>query len=449
MIGKRVKKGSGVVISDVQCDRTVTVVAGVDAGSTETRVCLADYNDMGMFGDNSRVSEALENLLVTYKIPSTYAIVEDAREIPPVSDSLEDNYDSGVILINNGAEKPLLSKHRVLRGRKIQDATGLVSRYLDSSTNKTDNIIFYMNIIDALGYAIMQKYNGCIPKTVDVNMVLSVRPKELTAICKKKMVDNLVGSFMFIWGPRAVGLTINIKTLDFTTEPEAEITGTTTVCDLRSAAGIEPAKNTELADRLSNSECFVHIEGGGSSIGVEVLREGQIIDACSSTFQLGGNYLAQVFIDRIRDTQGRTITKEAANKAIITCLLRDGRGCIDVGEAVAQCKNRVGLDILERLRHEVIDLMSDLTLNDVEFISLGGRLFLPDECGNTIGEYFSEYVHQISPNTEVLILPENLIAQGNLVIGLNSDAANNLTPVNFPVPEAGTQVAPATHVDEE
>lgn len=422
MLGaNRQKKGNGLVINETMSPEPVTLLAGVDAGSTETRVCLADWHDVVMFGDTSRVKEALDSLLCTYRIPSTYANVDDAREISPVSPALEDNYDSTITLIRNGAEKPLISRHRVLRGRKTQDAMGLVPRYLDSSTNKTDNVIFYMNILDAMGYAILQKYNGEIPKEVHIRLTLSVRPKELTSKCETKMMENLVGTFMFNW--KSVSIQMHIDSVSFTTEPEAEISGTTTVYDLRAVNNIEAERYGKLADQLSDSDCYVHIEGGGSSIGVEVVRNGSIQDAASSTFPLGGNYLAQVFIDRYREQSGRTITKEAANNAILTCILRDGRNSLDVSEMVSACKNQVGMDIVERLRHEVIDTMSDLTLPDVEFITLGGRLFLPDDCGSTIGEYFCEYIHQLSPNTEILILSENFIAQGNLVTALNSEDA--------------------------
>lgn len=434
MIGtERKKKGSGIVISEDTTDVPVTLVAGVDAGSTETRVCLADGHDVKLFVDESKAREALDSVTTTYRIPSTYAAMQDAWEIPPASSNLEDNYDSTVMLVRCSAATPLLGRTRVLRGRKVQDAMGLVPMYMDSSTNKTDNPVFYINILDSLGYAVMQKYNGAIPQDVTVHLTLSVRPKEQNRHCIKKMCDNLVGEFIFTW--KGVRMSIKIVDINFSTEPEAQIAGTTAVCDLRTMCGERAEENKELADKLSYSDCFIHIEGGGSSIGVEVLRNGTIIDACSSTFPLGGNYLAQVFIDKYRELNGRTVTREAANNAIVTCMLRDGRNNLDVADVVASCKNQVGQDIVERLRHEVIDTLSDLSMRDVQFITLGGRLFLPDDRGITIGEYVGEYVGQLSEHTEVIILPESFIAQGNLEIGLNTidtDALMNNTSTPTP-----------------
>lgn len=422
MLGdNRRKKGNGVIIQQKMSDTPIALAVGIDAGSTETRVCLADKCDYSVFNDDTRMSDALGVILTTYKIPSTYATIGDARELQSVSESLDDNYDSTLIMLNNGAEKPLMSKHRILRGRKITDTMGLVAMYLDSSTNKTDNIIFYVNIIDSIGYAIMQKYNGAIPKEVAIHLTLSVRPKELSSVCQKKMKDNLVGSFMFNW--KGVSIRMNICGVDFTTEPEAQVMGTTVISDLRATCGIDVEENAAMADRLSTPGYFIHIEGGGSSIGVEVLKDGNIIDACSSSFSIGGNYLVQMFIDRYREISGVTVTREAANEAVITCRLRNGRTLLDVADIVAQCKNQVGMDILERLRHQVVDLASDLTLSGVEFITLGGRLFLADECGNTISEYFTQYLHQISEHTETIVLTENFIAPGNVIIGINSDDA--------------------------
>ena len=413
------KKNVTKVISPIQSNGLVVVAAGIDAGSTETRVCLADYRDTEVFGNPERHSEALERLLTTYIIPSTYATIEDARELLPASGNLEDNYDSNVILLNSTSEQPMIGKSRVIRGRKMIDTTGAVYRYLDSSTNKSDNIIFYTNIIDVLGYAILQKYSGRIPKEVRVHLMLSVRPKELSSICRNKMNSNLIGTYMFIWG--SVQIAIHISSLNFTTEPEAEITGTSTVCDMRVTNGIDVVQNQELAQKLNESESYIHIEGGGSSIGVEVLRNSEFIASCSSTFELGGNYLVQVFKDRIREQYGRAITDDSASRALISCLLRNGRSQIDVSEIVAECRNKVGQAILERLRHNVIDITPDLTLNDIEFISLGGRLFRPDECNNSIAYYFEQYVKQISPCTDVISLTENFIPQGNLVLALGDE----------------------------
>lgn len=448
MLGEnRQKKGSGIVIADSGVSGRVSLIAGVDAGSTQTRVCLADASDVEVFMDANRMGDALKAIQTQYVVPSTYASVDSGREIAPVSPNLEDNYDSTVVLISNTAEKPLVSRHRVLRGRKIQDAMGVTPRYLDSSTNKTDNIIFYINIIDAIGYAILQKYNGHLPADVDLGLVVSVRPKELVSVCKERMQHNLIGEYMFAWN--GVTIHLHIKALDFTTEPEAQILGTTTVYDLRANNDIDKERNLSMADKLSYSDCFLHIEGGGSSIGVEVLRDGIIQDACSSTFALGGNYMAQVFIDRYRELQGRTVTKEAANNAIVTCTLRDGRSLLDVSELVSHCMDQVAMGIAERLRHEVIDTMSDLTLQDVEFITLGGRLFSNNKEGHSIGTFFTDYIHQISPNTEVYCLAENFIAQGNMVTGINSEEIASVLSQQIPSIASTPAVTPTPVVTSE
>lgn len=430
MIGEnRIKKGSGLVITggDLR-PNSINMVAGIDAGSTQTRVCLADARDISQLSDASNPGKTLELLKKVYIIPSTYATAGDNREILPASDNLEDNYDSTIIAVRVPAERPMLTKHRVLRGRKMNDITGVVARYMDSSTNKSDNYVFYTNIIDALGYAILQKYNGAVPREVNLQMFLSVRPKELSTICRNKMLENLVGNFVFAW--KDVSINMNIKNLEFSTEPEAQVFGTTTISDLHYANG-DGAKYKELADNLSNTGTYIHIEGGGSSIGVEVIRGGQLVDSCSSTFQLGGNYMQQIFIDRMSDFMGRTVSTMAADEALRTTLLKDGRETLDVNEIVADCKNQVAMDIVERIRHSVIDTNHWLSIQDVEFITLGGRLFLPDEHNIAISEYLEGYIHQMSPNTEVIVLGDNYIPQGNLVMAVNEAVDSEfITPVS-------------------
>lgn len=431
MIGtNRIKKGSGIVITAGQnrpaCEN---IVAGIDAGSTETRVCLASAADAALFADESRIQDALKVLGKTYIIPSTYAMTNDNREILPASENLEDNYDSTIMSVRVGAAQPMITRHRVLRGRKMQGVSGLVSRYLDSSTNKSDNPIFYTNIIDALGYAILQKFNGAIPHEVKLQLFLSVRPMELGSKLREKMLNNLVGQFVFVWND--VNLKINIESVEFSTEPEAQIFGTTTIYDLQYAADPDGGEKFKaMADRMCDSRTYIHIEGGGSSIGVEVVRDGELVEKCSSTFQLGGNYMCQVFVNRLREVFGRTTTLDAAADALQTTLLRDGRETLDVNSIVADCKNQVALDIIEQLRHGVIDTNNWLSMRDVEFVSLGGRLFRPDEQGNTISHYLEGYVHQMSPNTDVFVLSDNFIPQGNLVMAVNNAVENGFLVVD-------------------
>ena len=413
------KRGSGVIINPTtkEYGKYLDLIVGIDAGSTQTRVCLVDANDAEMLMSETPVLEMYTFLeRKVYIIPSTYAVVGDEREIKPCSDNLEDNYDSRIIRVRSRAVKPLLGSERIVRGQKTKDSAGLVSRYLDSSSNKMDNTIFYTNVLDGIGYAILQKYNGKIPTNVRIHLVLSVRPKELNTICQSKMNDNLMGEFIFRW--KDVSIRMEIADATYTTEPEAQITGTSAIMDMAAEMCNDDAA-AHLSEKFAESDSYIHIEGGGSSIGVEVVKNGNIVDACSSTFQLGGNYLTRVIMDRLRDTKGRVVSEESVRNAIQTCLLKNGKEREDISAVVSSCKNTVAYDILERLRHEVIDVTSDLSLMDMDFVTLGGRLFSTDDSGASIGLYFEEYLHQLSPNTEVIILRDNFIPQGNVIIGLN------------------------------
>lgn len=436
MIIDKTKRGSGVVVNPTQSSSQMPLqlIVGIDAGSTQTRVCIADANDAAMLLSEEYTKPALDFLRGgTYVIPSTFALVKDEREIKPASPNIEDNYDSRIIRVHTSAEVPLLTSERVVRGKKMRDSAGLVPRFLDSSTNKMDNAIFYINVLDGIGYALLQKYSGRIPQRVELRVVLSVRPKELNSICVEKMNSNLLGEYLFRWNNTSIAM--NIAEATYTTEPEAQITGTSAVMDCIAALE-NNAEAMELSRKFLESDSYIHIEGGGSSIGVEVMKDRTLINACSSTFQLGGNYLNRIVIDRIREEKGRVVSEDSAAEAVKTGLLRNGREREDVSAIVSACKNQVGMNIVESLRHDVIDITPGLSMPDVDFVTLGGRLFMRDASGVSVASYVEEYIKQLSPKTEVIVLKDNFIPAGNLVIGINQyefDAAGeHATAVSVP-----------------
>lgn len=408
-------KGSGIVINPKQNNSSapVDLWVGIDAGSTQTRVCIADPVDRAVLVSDNAPHLVLEKLeTCMYVIPSTYAVVPDEREIRPMSDNIEDNYDSHIIRVRTKAVNPMVNNDRIVRGRKITDASGLVPRFFDSSSNKMENSIFYTNVIDSIGYAILQKYSGKIPEVVRIHMVLSVRPQELDKPCLDKMDSNFIGEFVFRWGD--VNIRMHFDDATYTTEPEAQLNGYTAIMNMKAVA-LNDESCLELAEKLNNGDTFIHIEGGGSSIGVEVNKDGELRGACSTTFQLGGNYLIRVIRDRLRSIKGRMISEDSVQNAIQTCVLKNGREREDISAVIADCKNDVGFTIFERLKHDVIDTQMDIYLTDMDFITLGGRLFREDDCGNSIAHYFGEYIKQVSPNTEIIVLKDNYIPQGNLV----------------------------------
>lgn len=418
---KNVTTGGVVINPKQQHGAPIKVVAGVDAGSTETRVCIIDSTDAGYLL-NDMVEEACNSLSSVYSIPSTLAVVADEREILPVSVMIQDNMDSRIVRTRTKAEQPFLNNDRVIRGTKIPNAGNVVSLYLDSGTTKSQNRLFYLNIIDALGYALLQKFNGKIPTSVDVSLVLSVRPKEQASYHVNIMRSNLVGTFKFIWGD--VDIEIKISSLDFTTEPEAQISGTQTMCQLlaeTSNDGDIRETSTKLCECLDGVNTYIHIEGGGSSIGIEVVNQGVLIDTCSVTFPIGGNYLMRAVRDRIRATTGRTPSEAATFESLETGTLVNGRNREDITETIKFCKMQVARDIFERFKHEVLDVQSDITLQDVELISLGGRLFRGGDYGVSVGDYFTNYVHELSEHTEVVRLQNNYIPQGNVLVAFSEE----------------------------
>lgn len=405
----------------------VQLVAGVDAGSTGTRVVLVDESDFAALQSDPVDIDAVSRFSKSYTIPSTFALLEDERELLPKSEALTDNFDSHINLVRCGVVDPYIKRVRVIRGQKIKDAAGAVPRFMDSGTPKTKNVVFYVNVIDALGYAIMRKYSGNIPKSVDITLGVSVRPNELGTVYQNILIGNLKGTYTFFWGP--VKFDINIVAISTTTEPEAQIEGSSVMYEILS--GIErdnhtkEANYTYLAEMLASPSSYIHIEGGGSSIGVEVVRANEngdmtVMSACSRAFNIGGNFLMRTAKDQIRDNLGRTASDESAENALKTGLLKNGRNMDDVSDIIRITKKKVAEAIFEKFVHEVIDVNADLVLNDMDFIAMAGELFSAGDCGISIVDYFAELVKTVSPNTVVIRLPENYIPQGNALIVLNT-----------------------------
>lgn len=422
MFEKTAKSNNEDNIKEVQSNiEHLKIVAGVDAGSTGTRVALIDMQDYERLGLEDVDYEAVELFAASSVIPSSFALLDDERELLPKSGALQYNYDSHINLVKCASAEPYIKRVRVIRGQKIKDAAGAVIRFMDSGTPKTKNIVFYINVLDALGYSILRKYSGNIPKSVDVALGISVRPNELGTVYQSILLNNLKGTYTFAW--KDIKFDIFVSDVIATTEPEAQIEGSATMYSLMSDvfSNREPNKSREyakIADMLVEPSNYIHIEGGGSSVGVEVVKANEdgelmVMSACSRTFNIGGNFLMRTAKDQIRDTMGRTPSDASAEDAIKTALLKNGRNTDDVTPLIKATKQKVAEAIFEKFKHEVIDVNADIDLSDMDFIAMAGNLFSKGECNISIVDYFRKLVKQVSPNTLVLNLPENFIPQGN------------------------------------
>lgn len=412
-------KKENVIINPNQSSNVITLCAGVDAGSTQTRVVLADHEDYAIISDDSRVEEATTTLNNIFIIPSSFSFYGNA-EVLPKSQDLKDNFDSTIVRTKVPTESPMISHHRVLRGQKVKDAPNSCPLFLDSTTAKSDNQVFYINILDALGYALLQKYSGRIPRSVNVHLGLSVRPQELGSIFTKKLISNLKGEFSFVWGD--VKIDLNILDIELSTEPEAQILGSNIMYTL--------IGDTETSSQLEQLSDFIHIEGGGSSIGVEVAKtddEGNIklLGGCSATFSLGGEYLKRILKSVIRNNRGINASDDNIMAALNSGLLRNGTEQLDIKAELISAKQLVAKDIVESFRHEVIDQTRGFSLNDYPTITLAGRLFERGSCDVPMSTYISKEFKQISPNTEIIALPSNYIPVGNLISLLQGGALDD------------------------
>lgn len=409
------KKSSSIITAVYGANESITLFAGIDAGSTETRICLLNEQEVTTLSAEELTDDVATIMSKVYTIPSQFSVLSDEREILPKSNSIEDNYDSHIILISNAAKASYIGRNRIIRGQKKNDTSGIVELFMDSSTPKSKNKVFYINILDGLGYAILQKCSGELPKNVNINLSVSVRPYELATIFKSEIIDNLKGSFTFTW--KDIKINLNILNLFLSTEPEAQIQGSCLMYDLLG--------NLEYSSKLLEPTNYIHIEGGGSSVGVEVVKLNDakvpvILDACSKMFPLGGNYLMRITRDLIRNERGLAISESNAYSALVTGTVKNGMGYEDITSIIHETKKKVADDIFEKFKHEVLDANNDISLLDFSFITMAGRLFSSGDCNISIVDYFAERIKELSANTEVIRLPFNYIPQGNIFFALKA-----------------------------
>ena len=402
---RRVDDGLEDLCKVVKCNKTSdtkTVLMGIDGGSTSTRVSVIDFED----------SDNIDNYLKKYIIPSTHSEINTSEEIESQSDLLIDNLDSWIV---NTIPAPdnVFDKLRVLRATKKDDSNKSTVK-IASSEQKVDSPAFYVNLIDAMGYALVQKYADRLPKSVDIYAGFSMRPDDLQGKSnREKFQKRITGKF--IWSNKDLGvdyLEINVKGASVQSEPEAALKGNYT---------LSGEETPSLA---------VLIEGGGSSFGVEVLQDGVRQKALSRTFEYGGTQLKQSINDRfIEDFGGATLTDDNLETALKTGRIVKGRNVTDVVDIVKDCKDVFAQQILNDIKGQIFDRTTAFKMVDIETFIFSGRIFRPGDFstedsnegaeGYSLTQPLVERIRKLNPQAEFLTLKDNFIPFGNLLLAVS------------------------------
>lgn len=377
-----------------QVGKQANVLVGVDGGSTQTRCILLDLDDLDKFE---------EALAQSYVIPSLSMTVPDDRVIKAKSENLYDNLESQIVNLN-ASEEVLFRSARLLRGTKAFNSE-LSENRLGSSTQKTEDVTYYYNILDDIGYALMMKYQGKVPEKVNLWFVGALPPDDINPVNIEKRLKPNLTSYRWIHKPSGVKVELNFAGVHVMTEPEAFIKA-----------------YYAMSDR-ETPDYTLHLEGGGRSIGVEVLVRGKSLDSASETLEFGGTQLLNLVNDLyVQKYGGRQLRRSQLEDAIRTGFLRDGNSSKSIVDIIAGAKREIAKQIVTGVRQKVFDQQSRVAITDLNVISVSGRLFdnTPTEEGKgiSIADYLQEEFKALSPSTEFVHFEGNYIPQGLLLEGL-------------------------------
>lgn len=376
------------------------VVVGLDGGSTQGRIIIADKKDYA-----SDLEGELNNVRI---IPSIHSQIATNEEIRPKSEELYDCMDSW---ITNSIPAPnsMFDKVRVVRGTKYIDANQGSAR-VNSSIQKIDTVAFYLNIIDTIAYGLITKYD-VLKEEYDVYLGISLPPDNVkSGANREKFEKRLMGKFIWENKDLNVSITINIKGVSEQTEPEAAVKAYFAMID------------------EDIPEYALLIEGGGSTCGVEVLMNGRSVDAASQTFKYGGTQLQKTLGDIYNDAEGgNELSLIHLKRALETGVLKIGRSNKDMVPYIITAKN----EIAKKLFFDITTKVFDQTSRDFDFLSMetvlfSGRLFNSGEfepgddglTGYSLSEPLIKLFKQQNPSAEYKVIKNNLIPAGNFMEAL-------------------------------
>lgn len=362
-------------------NKKVRVLAGIDAGSTQTRVVLID-------------SATAEPDLTIYSVPSVSCTVSNDVEIRPQGDLLYNLMDS-TIVNKKVSNETIFTKERIVRGSKKTDFGGAENR-ISSTMQKISSKVFYMNVIDAIGYALCQKYKDKIPSDIELVVGVALPPDDRQSTAnREKFRKQLLGSYTWAHTDSKVEINLDIAETDILTEPEAFI----------KAYYIEQDEEVP--------EYVLHVNGGGRSIGVELLKNGVPMERTSKSLYYGGSQLIENLATLIAKSEGgREPNTNSLRKALNTGYLARGKESKDIIKYIKTSKEEMANQILADIIKYVFDVQQEVSIEDVAEISVSGRLFESGDYDISIADFIESKFKEMSPSTDFVVFEGNYIPLG-------------------------------------
>lgn len=381
------------LVFDIVRGAITQIFCGVDGGSTQTRVASILPEEL------DEDEDSLTTVIQRYSIiPSTYCEVGDSRDIKSNSSLVWDAMDTTISPVGPIDGRKLNTSVRIVRGGK-KEQVNIPEVKMDTANQKTSSTTFYINIIDALGYAFVHKFKDKCPESITVFLGVALPPDDLNTRNLENFKKSLKGTYS--WTLQGKTILIDIVSVTSISEPEAAIQGMLTL------------------DNSEPPEYVLHVEGGGRSTGVAVLKNGNTLNPTQKTFMYGGTQLIEKLNEAyINDNGGSPIKARLWEQALNTGLLKSGNSYKDVQELVLKVKRQFASQIADDIWRQVFSQQDDVTPQDINMVTIGGRLFSRGNLEFSVGDYLSTELKKRLPDTKCLLVTENFIPFGLLMTTL-------------------------------
>ena len=356
---------------------------GIDCGSTQTRVTMVSHDDLSQ--------ENLDNFFsVNCVVPSVSKSIPFDRQLTYKSSALIDRLDSS-FSVNN---KELV---RVVRGPKTLEFETKQNEFI-ASERKVDSTSLYYNIVDSIGYGLIQhsiETGVPVPSVVDLYLAIALPPDDLRMSTALSKIKSELQTVSWTWCSKKP---INMRIKDFRmySEPECQIKA------YYSLAGEEMPEEVLI------------VELGGRNGSTTVLINGAVIEQTARSIeQSGSQLLTQLGDECVIAFGGKPPATRHLMHALKTGNLKIGDDYVDIVDIIKRCKISVAENLFHRIQSEVISRQTSLTsLTSLNIIVLGGRMFDSGAYDYSISQRFGELLHEVSPRTKCVVLPENFISRG-------------------------------------
>lgn len=359
------------------------LAVGVDGGSTHTRVNILSKTDM--------------DPLDVKIIPSTCSLAGD-EEFVTNSERLIDNMDS-VLIDTSGRVDAVFTTERVLRGRKMEDS-GLSYLALSTTKQKIKEKLFYINIKDAIGYALCMKYHDRIPTKVTIALSVALPPDDMGSESNQnEFISKICGTYIWKGFGGHIEIEIDIQKVIMDTEPHAYALG----------YWLNKASNGELVDGIpKNVMC---INTGGRSTGIDYIKNSYRVPSASLTYTECGKSFIKMLKDKIVDELGgRAPSDEAIKETLKTGLLPRGNSKLDMIEKIEVVADKYGEYFYKNLLNACD--AADIQLVDLNEIIVCGGLTQRGDYDISFTDKLGELVEIDSKDTIFTVCDYNWIPFG-------------------------------------